>query len=636
MALTIAIEGTGILSNAENITNWALSGSGGVSISLNTETFIQGSNSVASKISSGKYGWIYYDYGSAVGSLDFTDSSGANFGEYIYIWFNCTTLAFLNTKATPGLSIRLGTNASNYREWTLGGNDDLGNAYNGGWLCAVIDPNSAGTSDTGTYTISTVNFIGVYFNMSGSSVAQNCFVDTIACGKGLRITGTETTSQKGWDEVVEYCNDSPSTRVWGMMQRAGGIFNFYGKAYIGDSAQTADTDFSGINYVIKWGDFEYWNGSAWVSSISDNFHGLTIEDDETYETFFEDGIIVGSDSGRAGSIFIGADNANTTFDLYGGLITTSTTKLYGTTLLNITGGIIWGNDSDHICYGVKFSGCGQFDPVGGVVIRNCEFLTTVDSYSGSNPNGSALLWNNNINIQKCNFIANTDATYNPHAIQHDTAGTYGYTDLNFSGNDYDIHFTPSSGDLTINATDSNPSTYENLSSGTVTINISANVEITVVDSSGDPLVGARVFVEADSGGNYPSYESVTIVSSGTTATVTHTTHGMFNGQQVAIRGANEQYYNGVFTITYINVNSYSYTMSGDPASPATGTITATFVFMEEVTVALGIATESVKYNGDQDLQGYARYNPDPFYKQGNLSGTFTTDGFIATSQLGDD
>lgn len=64
--------------------------------------------------------------------------------------------------------------------------------------------------------------------------------------------------------------------------------------------------------------------------------------------------------------------------------------------------------------------------------------------------------------------------------------------------------------------------------------------------------------------------SVTITRSSSTATVTHNSHGFETGTVVKISGAAEPEYNGEFTITKINANSYSYTVSGSPSSPATG------------------------------------------------------------------
>jgi hypothetical protein len=72
---------------------------------------------------------------------------------------------------------------------------------------------------------------------------------------------------------------------------------------------------------------------------------------------------------------------------------------------------------------------------------------------------------------------------------------------------------------------------------------------------------------------YPR-STVTITRSGTVATVSHTGHKFIDQQIVSISGAGQADYNGNFTITYIDANSYSYTVANSPATPATGTILA--------------------------------------------------------------
>jgi len=68
--------------------------------------------------------------------------------------------------------------------------------------------------------------------------------------------------------------------------------------------------------------------------------------------------------------------------------------------------------------------------------------------------------------------------------------------------------------------------------------------------------------------------TVTITHSGTVATVTHTTHGLSTGNTVTISGADQEEYNGIFTITVLDADSYKYTMQSSPGVDATGTITA--------------------------------------------------------------
>lgn len=70
-------------------------------------------------------------------------------------------------------------------------------------------------------------------------------------------------------------------------------------------------------------------------------------------------------------------------------------------------------------------------------------------------------------------------------------------------------------------------------------------------------------------------KSVTsITRSSTTATVTLSSHGYASGDEVIITGATQTEYNGSFVITVTDANTFTYTVSGSPATPATGTIYA--------------------------------------------------------------
>lgn len=65
-----------------------------------------------------------------------------------------------------------------------------------------------------------------------------------------------------------------------------------------------------------------------------------------------------------------------------------------------------------------------------------------------------------------------------------------------------------------------------------------------------------------------------ITRSSSTATVTTTDdHGLSSNQWVKIEGAAETEYNGIFQVTVTGLDTFTYTVSGSPATPATGTIT---------------------------------------------------------------
>ncbi len=72
-----------------------------------------------------------------------------------------------------------------------------------------------------------------------------------------------------------------------------------------------------------------------------------------------------------------------------------------------------------------------------------------------------------------------------------------------------------------------------------------------------------------------SFAVTSITRSSSTATVTTTTpHGYSTADRVNIRGAVQTAYNGDFTITVTGATTFTYTVAGTPATPATGTIFA--------------------------------------------------------------
>jgi hypothetical protein len=381
MALTFAFDGRGLITNAESTTDWGVSGSGGISAVLESDIVLQGSYCVSCKSSGNKNAWLYYDESVSGTALDFS-SGGAEEGELLYLWVNITTISALDTLANNAVGVRLGSGGTtNYSYWTLGGyssGNQFGNDYTGGWMCVVIDPTLPPTGTGGTgLSLSNVSHIGMYIKTLSTVKAENLMVDTILCAKGLIVKGTDVT---GWQEVSDYCT-AYATRAYGMWQERQGIYFLYGRITLGTATQSSDMIMSDESRVFRFSDFEYYDGTQWTTSIRDDRLGLTVLDGVGNGTYFTDGALVGTDKGRNGSTFIGAENCNTTFDVYGGLNALSTTKFYGSKFSRITGGFTWGNDSDHHCYSVTFDGCAKIDPVGGPKIRNCIFQNTVSNHT---------------------------------------------------------------------------------------------------------------------------------------------------------------------------------------------------------------------------------------------------------------
>jgi len=93
--------------------------------------------------------------------------------------------------------------------------------------------------------------------------------------------------------------------------------------------------------------------------------------------------------------------------------------------------------------------------------------------------------------------------------------------------------------------------------------------------------------QSSTGESYQTKSSVTLASnsinissvtrSGTTATATTASaHNLASGMSVVIAGADQTDYNGTFDITVTSLTEFQYSVSGSPATPATGTITAAY------------------------------------------------------------
>jgi len=118
--------------------------------------------------------------------------------------------------------------------------------------------------------------------------------------------------------------------------------------------------------------------------------------------------------------------------------------------------------------------------------------------------------------------------------------------------------------------------------------------------------------------------------------VSHTAHGMETGDKIIISGVtNDDVYNGVFSITYVSVDSYTYTTDTITEATASGTITATFAIIHTLSNASGIASDTRTWDYDQDVTGWVRKSTSqPYYQQGSITGTIDkSTGFSITVQM---
>lgn len=559
---------------------------------------------------------------SAYVSITSDDYSG---GGSLSVWF--ADRASFDTVANTGYGI-IASDGTNRIAYAVGGSDGTGFRYDEGpvkWSNSLIDLANkpanfvAVNGSEASLNEAAITEVGVYFNTVAKSVggADNCFWDIIRWadnGVGIEFYGGTVGTPEEWTTVATGDRATGNQQAHGILRQTGATaFGIQGNINIGDNTSTNDTYINADGLVFTFEDRGQSANNYYRFNCAGNGTGTT---DVNFDGC---GLINALD----GSIDV--SDANVTCDFRDGTISGWTQGIN-------TGG------SGNVWSGNKFANCGTLTTT-GTDLRNSKFT----GFTGV-ADDSQLFWNSTSDpdgdIDGSSFTMGANDT---HAIEFPTglnSGAITIRDCNFSG---------------YSATDDvNASTFNVLATtGTLTINIiggSGNVSVksagcvvtvvqnpvtlklTVQNTSGTKIQDARVFVQVANGDNFPYQASVTITRVSTTATVAHTAHGLANGDKVVIRGVNQSEYYGVHTISNVSTNAYDFTVAGSPTTPATGTITSSFVLISGLTDVNGEVTDSRTYSVDQAITGNVRKSSEsPYYKSGAVVGSVSSTGGLSST-----
>ena len=384
MALTVTTDLTPI-TDAETITGWLSIGA--QTAALEPDFFVQGNNSVSRAVSNATKGMVF-DNGAGI---DFT--TGTHQDKLVYIWMRCNTPSLADTRALGGIVVRLCTTSAtaDYREWYVDGSDTI--SATDGWICYVIDPQSAGTATTGSYSAASVRFFGGTMKAITTAKGQNFGIDQIMYGRGeLLVSGTVATAGEGMKEIAAVAFDTAAANRYGIITEKAGVFYVRGKIILGHA--TATTTFSSRGETVVWETPSYYNGTNVVKLIPDASVGGTAGSaaKTTYNgigiiggagtTTIDFGVIVGTDSGRSGSTLVCAlsDDLTTPGRTLATVTVDNSTmalSLYASTFVGFEGQIDLtgtGIDDDD-CFACTFNGCGRLDS--NMEIRNVNVLHSV-------------------------------------------------------------------------------------------------------------------------------------------------------------------------------------------------------------------------------------------------------------------
>ena len=573
--------------------------------------YIQGSYAVTQTCSKSKtVANLGYDYGS---------DTNPGTDDAIFVWQSFASAFAMDdyagtTTGQAGMCILIGNSTSNFDIWEVGGQDVPPYPY-GGFICHAVCP-SVTADDVTNGPRTSEQVIGAQINLTAyPSKGEPHSVDVMRFGRGSAIFEFGDLSN-GYASISGFAaqNDLQTNR-WGLIQEVSGGYLWKGRMQFGSATNAVDFRDSGEIIFIQW-----------TPKVTANFNTIEI-------------INASSRVDMTGFQFICLD---TTTASQGRWITTNNAdvNLQSCTFIDMSTFTFDTNTSALECVWTR---CGLITAAGADLTGSSVNESTVAA------DASAINWN--VNTDPDGYLDDLTISEGANAHHAIEFGTTSPTSLTIRGlnvgsdfaatnaqNNSTFYVARTSGDVTINCVGcSGNMTYKSAGANVTIVSDPVTVQATCVAKDGTALQNVRVFVKASDGtGPFPFEDTVTIVNSGTTATVTHTAHGMATNDYVFIDGASHYQNNGVFQITVTNANTYTYTMGSAPGSSPTGTIESTFVALYGLSNASGIVTTSRVYSTDQPITGWARntVSGSPYYQEGVITGSVdSADGLTATAVL---
>ena len=558
-----------------------------------TDYFIQGNECVSQSTGTktGTVCGLQYDNGSNVSWVN---------GYVVLMWIVFLAPNAVETWANGGIRLGIGSTVGNMRYWNAVGSD-FGRYPYGGWQNIAIDPNtwwlSADGTDDGTPVSGSYRVFGSLPNIiSAVSKGNPHGMDAIRFGRATIIATLGQVGNYATFAGMASANDS-ITAKWGLFSLQQGSYLWKGLMNIGTSSISANFVDANKTIVIddtpraypSFNRIEIRNSSSIV-----NWNNISFKALGTYSK---------------GTLVV-VDNVSITSD--------------GCTFQDMN---TFEFQSNSRITNTIFQSCSSVTSGGGVFVGS-KFLTPIVPVDGY-----ALYWNNASNPDGyLDDIVFTKGTVAHHAIRFGTSAPTSITlrGMRFTGfnsangqNDSVLYISLTSGTVNIQAIETSGIVSYKSAGATVNITQGVVTKIIVKDiDTNNSISGARVLVKVADDSNFPYFESVSITGSGTTAGVSHSTHGLATGDNIIISGAEPDVYNGVYPITVINANSYEYTTNETiGSSPATGTTEATFAFISGVTDINGEISDQRVVPVDQPISGWVRKAtpPETLYRQQPIS-----------------
>ena len=425
----------------------------------------------------------------------------------------------------------------------------LDKGYAGGWYHAVLDltvgalvPSIGSISASGGIT--RVGYLGNISASKGEDFLQNCYLDAIrtVTGAAVRFTGGTSGDPFGFADMAV-----ADTASYGIVRNIAGATIIEGGFEVGNASANAYTEDSLLS--VTFTDFTINNGTGGNSveaavqsdfyTITANTGGVGFVTSIIWNNLTFSGAPLTPANIAFGNLVAGRDVCDLTgctfINFESILLPDNNSAIDDCTFLNLTDTLVPGDNSTNV--GVTFNATkfvsisGFVGGSGGAVMQDC----TIVNQDNTGASGYMFLADGGDQFVRCDFTLGSGLGG---AIGIFVAGTYTFEGNTFSGygGTPGSNLTPNSGSstaaivnlsgglVTLNITGGGdvPS-VRNGGGATTVVNLSVPVTVTVQDSEGNPIQGAKVFLETTPGGTDLFTYGITDASGQVTTTYGGTT-----------------------------------------------------------------------------------------------------------------
>ena len=485
---------------------WAAVGSASA-VALDGDVFKVGTGAINAKLDGGASG---AKGGMAITTTTQHDFDDAGTRRGMVAFWALTTSVLRDTATTGGITLRVGSDVSNYFEWQVAtGDGSAGLTYAGGWVRMVVDLNVAPDTIVGTPVMSAADYFEINFDVSTDIMGNIKTIwidqmdiltaaDIVAGTKAFEVRGTTVTAGSALSELAALAT---VTDLGAIVQSSNGSFDLNMPVKFGDTtAATTSTITSTNEYlfipphrfgsgfcVIEFDGGTGTNTATWgaESGTGDNTLGAT------------GGAIRGIQDGTNGNFAIVMDATDST-NVFAGVI------IDGANNVSLTG-----TNSKWVSCTLVNSGSLTLDSGG-------EFRdgTISDSIAASGVGAVIFAGQPTDPEFRDNLVQNCI-----HGLENEVNGpiSWDLRNIKFANNTADIRFNHASGLLTVNVLEGGdtPTTSDGGAGGTITVVAAVTLTITVKSAStGGTIEGVTIFIDEDPVSIPPTISQGTTNSSG--------------------------------------------------------------------------------------------------------------------------